>query len=101
MADTPESTPRASRPAARKPTAAKPKSAAKKPAGVSAPAAGRASSGNGANAEASNRAKARTRFNAAIEEAKAGVAALRADAADKTATYRKTATGNASEWVED
>ena len=89
----------------------KPKtSTAKKPAASAKPAprrtaassnGGRTSSTGSSGSASSNRAQARSRFGAAIEEARAGVAALRADALDKTAAYRKTATDNAGDWVED
>ena len=90
----------AKRPAAKK--AAKPKSAAKKPAASKKPAPRRAASkGNGSGRKSSNRAQARSRFSAAIDEARAGVAALRADALDKGAAYRKTAADSAGDWVGD
>lgn len=104
MADTPDTSatpakPKA-KPATRKPaakTATKSTSAAKKPA----PRRAAAATSNGSTAKSSNRAKARSRFNAAIDEARAGVAALRADAVEKSAAYRKTATDSTADWVED
>ncbi|MCA1661840.1 MAG: hypothetical protein LC648_06645 [Novosphingobium sp.] len=108
MADTPDTTPSTSKPAASKPPASKPKpaakkSAAKKPAAKakSKPRRAAASKANGARAKSGNRTQARTRFNAAIEEARAGVAALRADAMEKGAAYRRTAADNTADWVED
>lgn len=86
----------ASRP--RKPAAAKtakPKTTAKSSSSRK-PAAKQSTGGN-----SSNRTQARSRFNAAIDEARAGVAALRADAMDKSAAYRKTAADGAADWVED
>jgi hypothetical protein len=101
-------TPRPRKPAASK--AAKPsgatakRSTARKPAVAGANAGATGSSGNGARSSGSggsNRAKARTRFSAAIEEARAGVAALRSDAVERTAAYRRTAADGAVDWVED
>lgn len=105
-ASTPNAKPAAPKKAApRKPAAAKaakPKSAAKKTvAKKPAPRRAAASKANGARAKSSNRAKARSRFSAAIDEARAGVAALRADAMDKGAAYRRTAADSTADWVED
>jgi ElaB/YqjD/DUF883 family membrane-anchored ribosome-binding protein len=53
-------------------------------------------------AESSNRrAEARSRFNSALEEARAGIDALRADAKERGANYRAMATGTTSDWVDD
>ena len=108
MADTPDTSASTPKPAARKPAASKPKTAArkstaKKPAAKAKPAPRRAaaSKANGARAKAGNRTQARTRFNAAIEEARAGVAALRADAMEKGKAYRRTAADSAGDWVDD
>ena len=116
MADTPDTSANASKSAstsaakptakptaARKPTAAKaakPKTTAKKTS-TAKPALRRAKASNGAGGKSANRAQARTRFNAAIEEARAGVAALRAEALEKGKTYRRTAADSTSDWVED
>lgn len=55
--------------------------------------------GNDAAGAANRRAEARSRFNAALEEARAGLEALRADAAERGASYRAMATGSTSDWV--
>ena len=47
------------------------------------------------------RAEARTRFNSALEEARAGLDALRADAKERGANYRAMASGTTSDWVDD
>src|SRR5688500_4994069 len=120
MADTPDTSASASKPAsssppkpatakpaaAQKPAAAKsakPKTTTKKTSTAKKPAPRRAKTtrGNGAGSKSSNRTQARTRFNAAIEEARAGVAALRADAMEKGKTYRRTAADSTADWVED
>lgn len=105
MADTPDNTAGSSKPAAAprprkaataKSTAAKPsaaKPAAKKPA--------KAPRSNGSGARAAPRAEARTRFNAAIEEARAGVAALKSEARAKGSEYRKTASSSTADWVDE
>lgn len=59
---------------------------------------GNAGGSGGSN---SRRAEARSRFSAALEEARAGLEALRADAAERSANYRAMATGNTSEWMDD
>jgi hypothetical protein len=97
----PAASPRPRKPAASK--SAKPKSAAAKRTTAKKPAA-RSGNANGAKtggSKGSNRSKARTRFSAAIEEARAGVAALRSDAVERTAAYRRTAADGAVDWVED
>ena len=103
-ASTPSAKPAAAkRPAAKKPAAAKsakPK-ATKQPAAKPVPRRAAAAQSNGSGAKSSNRKQARTRFNAAIEEARAGVAALRADAMEKGKAYRRTAADSAGDWVED
>ena len=118
MADTPDTSASTSKPATSAPTpaakpaaakkpakakTAKPKSTAKKTATAKKPAPRRAKTtrGNGAGSKSSNRTQARTRFNAAIEEARAGVAALRADAVQKGAAYRRTAADSTADWVEE
>ena len=99
MADTPETpaksaaTPR--KPAAKKPTAA---TSAAKPAAARKPAAAKP---NGSTTRSAPRAEARSRFNAAIEEAKAGVAALKTEALNKGSEYRKTATAGTAGWVDE
>ncbi len=48
-----------------------------------------------------NRAEAKSRFNAALEEAKAGAAALKAEGRDRAATYRDQAKGKGDDWVSE
>lgn len=48
---------------------------------------------------ASNSAEAKGRFNAALQEAKAGAAALRNEAADRAAAYRSQARSQSEDWV--
>jgi ElaB/YqjD/DUF883 family membrane-anchored ribosome-binding protein len=57
--------------------------------------------GAGSEAASNRRAEARSRFSAALEEARAGLDALRADAAERGANYRAMATGSTSEWMDD
>lgn len=63
------------------------------------------SAGEGASADTGNsanrRAEARTRFNSALEEARAGLDALRTDAKERGANYRAMATGTTSDWMDD
>jgi len=47
----------------------------------------------------SNRAEAKSRFNAALEEAKAGAAALKAEGKDRAAAYRDQAKHKGDDWV--
>ncbi len=62
-----------------------------------------AASATGANGTSSTapRAEARTRFNAAIDEAKAGVEALRTEAVQRTSAYRAKATAKVEEGTAD
>ena len=46
-----------------------------------------------------HRAEAKSRFNAALEEAKAGAAALKAEGRDRAAAYRGQAKGKSEDWV--
>jgi len=48
-----------------------------------------------------HRAEAKSRFNSALEEAKAGAAALKAEAADRAVAYRDQAKGRSQDWVAD
>jgi ElaB/YqjD/DUF883 family membrane-anchored ribosome-binding protein len=106
MADTPDSPASGSKPAAtpraRKPATAKTAkpSGAKTAANGNGGAAKRATS-SGSGSGTGTRAEARSRFNAAIDEARAGVAALKSEALAKGSEYRKTAADGTSEWVED
>ena len=101
MADTPDTTAASSKPTAtprpRKAAAAKPRTA--KPAAAKKPAATARSNGSGSRA--TPRAEARSRFNAAIDEARAGVSALKSEALARGSEYRKTATSNTADWVDD
>ncbi|WP_324260392.1 hypothetical protein U4960_09415 [Altererythrobacter sp. H2] len=49
----------------------------------------------------SNTAEAKTRFNAALEEAKAGAAALKAEASGKAVNLREQAKGKGEDWVSE
>ena len=100
MADTPETSAKSSAtPRPRKPVTAK----AAKPAAK--PAAARKSASttrtNGSGAKSAPRAEARSRFNAAIEEARAGVSALKSEALAKGSEYRKTATAGTADWIDE
>ena len=44
---------------------------------------------------------AKSRFNAAMDDAKAGIEALKGEAHDRAADYRAKAEGNAKDWMED
>jgi ElaB/YqjD/DUF883 family membrane-anchored ribosome-binding protein len=46
-----------------------------------------------------NRSEAKSRFNAALEEAKAGAAALKAEGKDRAAAYRDQAKHKGDDWV--
>lgn len=46
-----------------------------------------------------NRSEAKSRFNAALEEAKAGAAALKAEGKDRAVAYRDQAKGKSEDWV--
>lgn len=46
-----------------------------------------------------NRTEAKSRFNAALEEAKAGAAALKAEGRDRAVAYRDQAKGKSDDWV--
>ncbi|WP_258319681.1 hypothetical protein [Qipengyuania flava] len=48
-----------------------------------------------------NRSEAKSRFNAALEEAKAGAAALKAEGQERAAAYRDQAKGKGDDWVAD
>lgn len=58
-------------------------------------------SSTASDAATDHRNEARSRFNAALEEAKAGIEALRADAAQRGASYKAKATDNTTEWVDE
>ena len=107
MADTPQTptsgTKSAATPRPRKPAAAKTaKTTAKPAAKAAAPRKAAASTrANGSGAKSAPRTEARSRFNAAIDEARAGVSALKAEALNRGSEYRKTATAGTAEWVDD
>ena len=46
-----------------------------------------------------HRSEAKSRFNAALEEAKAGAAALKAEGKERAASYRGQAKGKSEDWV--
>ena len=48
-----------------------------------------------------NRAEAKSRFNAALNEAKAGAAAIRAEGKNRAAAYRTQAKGKSEDWVSE
>lgn len=48
-----------------------------------------------------HRAEAKSRFNAALEEAKAGAAALKAEGRERAASYRGQARGKSQDWVSE
>lgn len=48
-----------------------------------------------------NRTEAKTRFNAALDEAKAGAAALKAEGRDRAAVYRDQAKTKSDDWVSE
>ena len=49
--------------------------------------------------EVTHRDEAKSRFNAALEEAKAGAAALRSEAGERAAAYRNQARSQSEDWV--
>lgn len=55
--------------------------------------------GNTATGASANRSEAKSRFNAAVNEAKAGAAALRAEAAERAGLYREQATARGRDWA--
>jgi ElaB/YqjD/DUF883 family membrane-anchored ribosome-binding protein len=62
---------------------------------------GAGAAGTSTESAQNRRAEARSRFNSALEEARAGLEALRADAAERGASYRSKATSNTADWVEE
>jgi ElaB/YqjD/DUF883 family membrane-anchored ribosome-binding protein len=78
---------------ARKPSA----KAATTGAAVAEPAAG----ATPASSDSNHRDEARGRFNAALQEARAGAAALRNDAAERATAYRSQARSQSDAWVAD
>ncbi len=54
---------------------------------------------NTATPATDNRTEAKSRFNAALDEAKAGAAALRREGKDRAASYRTQAKGKGDDWV--
>lgn len=78
-------------------TTPKPKTARK----PSAKAAGATAAPATAATPAKNTEVAKSRFNAALEEAKAGAAALRSEAGERAAAYRNQARSQSEDWVAD
>lgn len=76
------------------------KKTTRKTAGKS-PAAPKAAPAANAATDSDHRAEAKSRFNSALEEAKAGAAALKAEAADRAVAYRDQAKGRSEDWVEE
>lgn len=72
-----------------KKTAAKPRKTAAKPGAAKETTA----------MTTTNRSEAKSRFNAALEEAKAGAAALKAEGRDRAVAYRDQAKGKGEDWV--
>ena len=70
------------------------KAAPRKPAAPKAPAASKAPP-----TPPTGTAEAKTRFNAALEEAKAGAAALRAEAGERAQVYREQARTRSEDWL--
>lgn len=68
----------------------------RKPAAANAGQTGSADTGT---TSARGAAEAKGRFNAALQEAKAGAAALRTEAADRAAAYRNQARTQSEDWV--
>ena len=89
-------------------SADKPRKAAAAKISTAKPASGKTTvnpiGGNGTRSSAP-RAEARSRFNAAIDEAKAGVEALKSEAVERTTAYRAKASAKLGEgtadWVEE
>lgn len=69
------------------------KSAPRKKAAAAAAAAEVVAAGS------DNTAEAKSRFNAALEEAKAGAAALKTEAGERAKAYRQQATDRGDDWV--
>lgn len=73
-------------------TTPKPKTVRKAPAKV-------AVAGTASAAPVKNTEVAKTRFNAALEEAKAGAAALKSEAGERAAAYKNQARSQSEDWV--
>lgn len=54
-----------------------------------------------ATGAASHRSEAKTRFNAAVTEAKAGAAALKSEAAERAGVYREQAAARGKDWASE
>jgi ElaB/YqjD/DUF883 family membrane-anchored ribosome-binding protein len=82
-----------------------PKKSPRKASGKASGGTGNASAATAAAAKpaltASHTAEAKGRFNAALQEAKAGAAALRSEAADRAAAYRSQARAQSEDWVSE
>ena len=105
MAETPaEGAPKKRKASAPKKTAAKKSTTAKKPRKTVAKTAAAKETVPVTNTAPTpdttdNRAEAKSRFNAALEEAKAGAAALKAEGRDRAVAYRDQAKGKGDDWV--
>lgn len=91
---------------AAKETAPMTNTATANPTGTAAPVtpavAGTTSSGaDGTGTSSEHRAEAKSRFNAAVQEAKAGAAALRAEAGERASAYRSQARGKGGSLAAD
>jgi ElaB/YqjD/DUF883 family membrane-anchored ribosome-binding protein len=87
-------------PAKTKSTAAKPrKTVAKTPAAKETTPVTNTAIDTAEPTPTDNRTEAKSRFNAALEEAKAGAAALKAEGKDRAAAYRTQAKGKGDDWV--
>ncbi|MDG5751345.1 hypothetical protein P8R33_09530 [Qipengyuania sp. XHP0211] len=87
-------------PAKKKSTAAKPrKTVAKTPAAKETAPVTNTAINTTDPTTTDNRTEAKSRFNAALEEAKAGAAALKAEGKDRAAAYRTQAKGKGDDWV--
>lgn len=83
-------------------TTPKPKTtrkAAAKPAAKVSGTGAVANSGSSTTGQPKNTELAKSKFNAALEEAKAGAAALRTEAGERAAAYRNQARSQSEDWV--
>ncbi len=94
-------TPKASRKPSAKAAGTGKGAGARKPAAASPGATGSATGTGSTPRAAGNTAEAKGRFNAALQEAKAGAAALRSEATDRAAAYRNQARTQSEDWVSE
>lgn len=71
------------------------------PVGTATASPSGAGSTSGGSATGDRRSEAKTRFNAAVSEAKAGAAALKAEAAERAGLYREHAERKSKDWVSE